>query len=242
MKRVIIGTAVFCSMVLFITGAIIYVKQGTIETTNTKSSTAEANVNKNNQVVQNSPSENPDEDNKQGSSTIQTDSAEKEKEDALEKEYQVGYDLFAARKYKDAVNAESKLIQKEPGFYKAYDIKGIALCFSGNFQEGMKNIDKCLELKSDYGHGRYDKALAYELFHYYDKAIEWYQKSLEVENLVWSYYGIASIYGRYGDVQNSVKYLQQAINLNPDVREEARKEKDFNNVRNSKEFTALVGR
>ncbi|WP_415875492.1 tetratricopeptide repeat protein [Clostridium sp.] len=104
----------------------------------------------------------------------------------------------------------------------------------------MKNIDKALNINPNYGYGRFNKALAYELYGHYDEALSWYDKALEVEKYVWSYYGKASIYGRRGDVANTVKYLKIAIDMQESVKEEAKKEKDFDNVRNSKEFMELV--
>jgi len=73
-----------------------------------------------------------------------------------------------------------------------------------------------------------------------DKALEWYNKALEIEEYVWSYYGIASIYGRSGDVNNTMIYLNKAIKLDPGVKEVAKTEHDFQPVKNSKEFQNAV--
>lgn len=104
----------------------------------------------------------------------------------------------------------------------------------------MCEIDKALQIKQDYGYGRFNKALAYELYGHYDEALNWYDRALAVENYVWSYYGIASIYGRRGDVPNTVKYLKAAIDISAQVKNVAKEEEDFKNVRESKEFQALV--
>lgn len=158
----------------------------------------------------------------------------------LEDKYQQGYEAYSAEKYDEAIKIEDEVIKSDDQFYKAYTIKGIALCYSKQYTEGMKNIDKALEIKPDYGHALFNKALALELYGKYNEALEWYDKDLAVENFVWSYYGKAAIYGRKGDVANTVKYLKMAINLQENVKEEARKEKDFDNVRNSKEFKEAV--
>lgn len=174
----------------------------------------------------------------------ETQKAEQQKK--LEAKYQEGYEAFFSKKYRDAINIEDEVIKEDNKFYKAYNLKGIAQCYasyanSAGYDEGMKNIDKALELKPDYGYARFNKALAFELFGHYNEALDWYDKALEVENdYQWSYYGKASIYGRKGDVANSVKNLKLAIDLDPSVKEEAKKEQDFNNVRNSKEFQDLI--
>lgn len=158
----------------------------------------------------------------------------------LEEKYQQAFTAFHSNKYSTAINTADEIIKADNNFYKAYSIKGIALCYSNNYIEGMKNIDKALEIKSDYGYGLFNKALALELYAKYDDALVWYDKALSVENYIWSYYGKASIYGRKGDVPNVIKNLKTAIAMDSSVKDVAREEPDFNNVRNSKEFQQLL--
>jgi tetratricopeptide (TPR) repeat protein len=169
--------------------------------------------------------------------------AAKEKNIRLESKAQEGYDLFFDKKYDDAIAAEDAVIAEDPAFFKAYYIKGITQCYAGNYEGGSKNIDKALELNPDDYMARFNKALSLELYKHYDEALVWYQKALEVAKGQgeWSYYGIASIYGRRGNVADTVTYLKLAIDINPDIREEAKSESDFNPVKNSKEFKQLIG-
>ena len=162
------------------------------------------------------------------------------KQEELEKKWKLGYDEFFEKKYEKAIETEREVLKEDPNFYKAYAIEGIALAYNGDFEKGMQQIDKALELKPDYGYARFNKALANELYHHYDEAIKWYEKALEVEEFEWSYYGIASVYGRKGDVSNTVKYLKLAININKSIKEIAKDEEDFDKVRNSLEFKQLI--
>ncbi len=159
---------------------------------------------------------------------------------ALETQYKQAYNSFFSHRYAEAIKTANEIIKQDDEFYKAYNIKGIALAYSGQPQQAMENIDKALALNPEFGYARFNKALAYELSAQYNLALEWYHKDLEVENFVWSYYGISSIYGRRGDVSNTLKYLKQAIALDPGVKDFARDEKDFNPVKNSPEFQALI--
>lgn len=167
-------------------------------------------------------------------------SASQLKEKQLEDKCETGHQAFNNKKYSEAIKIENTVIAEDTNFYKAYNIKGIALSFSNNYQEGMKNIDKALSIKPDFGYARFNKALCYELYGHYDEAISWYHQSLDAEKFVWSYYGIASIYGRRGDVEETCKYLKIAIDMEPDVKATARVEEDFNNVKNSTKFQALL--
>lgn len=177
-----------------------------------------------------------------GSSKIDKQAGEeKDKENKeLEEIYEKAYKAFFDNKYAESINLANEVIKKDNKHYKAYNIKGIALAYNGSFEEGMKNINKALEISPNYGYALFNKALTYELYDKYDEALKWYDKNLEVENYIWSYYGKASIYGRKGDVKNTVKYLKIAIEMDKVVKEEASTERDFDNVRQSKEFQELV--
>lgn len=179
---------------------------------------------------------------KKDSSTIDKQAGEEEDKEnkELEQIYQKAYKAFFDNKYTESINLANEVIKKDNKHYKSYNIKGIALAYSGSFEEGMKNINKALEISPNYGYALFNKALTYELYDKYDEALKWYDKNLEVENYIWSYYGKASIYGRKGDVKNTVKYLKIAIEMDKVVKEEARVERDFDNVRQSKEFQELI--
>ncbi|MCA1076031.1 hypothetical protein K9O30_20370 [Clostridium bowmanii] len=165
----------------------------------------------------------------------------KQRQANLEKMWKIGYDEFFAKQYEKAIETEKKVIVEDPNFYKAYAVLGISLAYNGDFINGMKQIDESLKLKPDYGYATFNKALANELFGHYDEAIKWYKKDLELENFEWSYYGIASIYGRKGDRSNTIKYLTLAIDINPNIKNAAKGEEDFDNVRQSTEFKKLIG-
>jgi tetratricopeptide (TPR) repeat protein len=164
-----------------------------------------------------------------------------DKQKSMNDKYNQAHDAFFNKNYDLAIKLADELIAEDPNYYMAYNIKGITQCYGKDYENGMKNIDKALEIKPDFPYGRFNKALANELYGHYDEAIVWYNKALEVDkNNPWSYYGIASIYGRRGDVENTVRYLKQAIALYADIKAEAAKEVDFNPVKNSSEFKALI--
>lgn len=148
--------------------------------------------------------------------------------------------FFNEGNYEKAIEKANEIINQFPESYKAYNIRGIAKAYNGDFDEGMKDIDKALDLNPEFGYAKFNKALNYELYGEYDKALTWYDKALEVEDYVWSYYGKASIYGRRGDVENTIKYLKIAISMDSSVKDEAKTESDFDNVRDSKEFQDLI--
>jgi tetratricopeptide (TPR) repeat protein len=168
-----------------------------------------------------------------------------EKLKEIEDKYQKGYEAFMNKDYSGAISIENEVIASDNMNYKAYNVKGIAICYSNgnNFDEGMALIDKALELKPDYDYARFNKALANELFGHYEEALKCYDKALEVKSslwTVWNYYGKASIYGRVGDVKQTVENLKIAIGMDAGVKDFAAKEVDFEKVKGSKEFQDLI--
>lgn len=225
---------IFCILSL-IGGGMVYK-----EALNNNSSANKNIIEKQNSKTDNSPSPTiKGSDNSQGEKN-EIQKTQEEKNKKLEEKYDESAKAFSEKRYTDTINIANDIIKEDENFYKAYNIKGIALCYSGAYEEGMKNIDKSLQLKPDFGYARFNKALAYELNGNYDDSLSWYDKNLEIENNIWSYYGKASIYGRRGDVTNTVKYLKIAIDMSPEIKKFASEEADFNPIRNSKEFQDLI--
>lgn len=151
-------------------------------------------------------------------------------------------------KYNKVIKITSDVIEKYPDSKRAYTLRGRAYGFSSNIVAGNKDkaladLDKALEIDPQYGYGRFNKALIYELFGRYDDALAWYDKAIEVEpDYEWSHYGKASIYGRRGDLENTVINLKKAIELKPSAKDAAKEEHDFDNVRKYKEFQDLINK
>lgn len=159
------------------------------------------------------------------------------KEDEL---YNEAYTLFFSHQYADAIDKAQNIINEFSMSAKGYNIRGIAKAYNGDYDGAMSDINQALSIDNSYGYARFNKALTYELYGNFDEALKWYNKDLEVENYVWTYYGIASIYGRRGDIKNTITYLNKAIQIDSEVKEVAKTEHDFDPVKDSKEFKNLV--
>lgn len=164
----------------------------------------------------------------------------KKKKEELDKIYNNAYSSFFNKKYAETIELTTEIITRDSSYYMAYNLRGIAKAYNKDLDEGIKDIDRALELAPDYGYARFNKALAFELFGHYEESLIWYNKALEVEDYKWSYYGIASIYGRKGDVENTVRYLKKAVDKDSAIKEIAKEEADFNPVKNSPQFKELV--
>ena len=154
--------------------------------------------------------------------------------------YDEAYNLFFSHKYTESISKADLLINEFPSNAMGYNIRGIAKSYNGDFNSGIDDIDKALSIDNNYGYARFNKALTYELYGRMDDALEWYNKALDVEDYEWSYYGIASIYGRRGDIKNTMLYLNKSIQMDASIKEIAKEEHDFDPVKNSEEFKKAV--
>lgn len=155
--------------------------------------------------------------------------------------YDQGLKLYYQRQFPEALKLFNQALALDPLCYEALNAKGATLAFQGNYDQGLPLIQQALDLNPAFVYGHFNQGLANELAGRWDIAIAAYQKALQLDNRdTWSYYGIASIYGRQGNIDKVLEYLQPAITLDPDVKEVARDEKDFAPVQKNPRFQALV--
>lgn len=199
------------------------------------------NTSQNNKTIQDEEKNIKSKDTQEQLVSEQDESSLEENISAKENDlYNEAYKLFFSKEYEKSIIKADELINEFPNSYIGYNIRGIAKAYNGNFDGAMKDINKSLQINEDYGYAKFNKALTYELYGNMDEALKWYNKDLEGEEYVWSYYGIASIYGRKGDVSNTMIYLNKAIQMDEAVKDIAKTEHDFNLVIDSKEFQEAV--
>ncbi|RNC28833.1 MAG: Photosystem I assembly protein Ycf3 [Candidatus Dichloromethanomonas elyunquensis] len=154
--------------------------------------------------------------------------------------YEQGLKLYYQRNFSQALSLFDKALILDPNCYQALNGKGAAYAFQGRYSEGLNLIREALRIKPDFEYGCFNLGLANELAGNWTAAVSAYQTALSYDSRdAWAYYGIASIYGRQGNADQTVFYLKQAIAIEPDAKETAKTEHDFDPVRSSSKFQAL---
>lgn len=83
--------------------------------------------------------------------------------------------------------------------------------------------------------------ISYKEMKEYDEALKYLKRQLENQPDEPSpYYNIACIYANQGKTSEALQWLKKAIAAHPDFRQEAQKDRDFDKIRNAKEFIELV--
>lgn len=176
-----------------------------------------------------------------GGSKAAAEAAGPEAAKEAERLYDQGFQVYMSWKLDEAVKLFDRAIRTDPSCYKAYNGKGIVLCFKGNYKEGMALINKALEMKPDFAYANFNMALAYKLQKDFKQALVWFDKTISYDPKdTWSYFGIACIYAEWKDAGKTVEYLKKAVEIDPGVKEVARREKDLDPVRNDPAFKELI--
>ena len=175
---------------------------------------------------------------KQQADEKQAGEAKAEKAEEL---YEQGYQLYMEGSYDLALQYFDNAIKEYSDCYKAYNGKGIVLCFKGNFSEGMALINKALEICPDFPYSNFNMALAYKLKKDYASSLEWFDKTIALDPYnTWSYFGKACIYAEWGDADKALPELVKAIETDPGVKDIARHEPDLDPIRNDPRFAEMI--
>lgn len=109
--------------------------------------------------------------------------------------------------------------------YKYYLDNGIFDIQNERFQQGIENINKSLELKSDWEIPYFYRAVAYQALEDFDEAILDYTKTIQLnEKMTDAYYNRAKILLSRKDIENpdicrAVSDLEKALELDPNFLE-----------------------
>lgn len=83
--------------------------------------------------------------------------------------------------------------------------------------------------------------ISYKEMKNFDEAIKYLKRQLENNPEEPSpYYNIACVYAEQGKKSDSIEWLEKAIKAHPEFKSQAEKDKDFDKIRDSKEFKTLI--
>jgi tetratricopeptide (TPR) repeat protein len=149
---------------------------------------------------------------------------------------------YTSKDYTNAVKKCDAALSIDPLCYEAINIKGAARYYAtGDPQQGLPLINKCIELNPGYQYGYFNKALIYKGEKNWDMSIGLFNKVIELApDNAWAYYGISTIYADRNMVDLSLQYLKKAIEVDPSVKETAKVQSHYDRMRSNKDFQALV--
>lgn len=151
---------------------------------------------------------------------------------------------YNGQQYDEAISQADKAIAADANCFQAYNIKGAAYYYAnGNSvaQKALDLINQSLAINPSYAYGYFNKALVYKGLKQYDESVVDFQKNIALEpNNAWAYYGIATIYADTKQNGQALDYLQKAISCDASVKQTAKEQSHWDNLRSDKTFQSLV--
>jgi tetratricopeptide (TPR) repeat protein len=157
--------------------------------------------------------------------------------------WEKGNILLADRNYEAAIASYDQAVAHKPDFHEAWNNRGSALHNLNRFEEAIASYDQALAIKPDDHEVWNNRGMALVNLNRYEAAISSYDQALAIKpDDPSAFYNKACCYALQGNVERAIESLQHAIHLNPDqFRQLATTDTDFDPIRHSAQFQALLG-
>lgn len=154
-----------------------------------------------------------------------------------------GNKLLENRQYDAAIAAYDKAINLNPNLHQSWYNRGLCLAELHRFQQAITSYQKAIKLKSDFYQALDALGNSFYQLQQYADAINAYDKALQIEpNLANTWYNRACCRALQGHVELAIDSLKQAIDINSNLREQAKTDADFELMRNTVRFHLLIDR
>jgi tetratricopeptide (TPR) repeat protein len=145
--------------------------------------------------------------------------------------------------YTAAIADYNQAIKLKPDFAEAYYNRGLAYYYRSNYTAAIADYNQAIKLKPDFADTYNNRGIAYTRQGNYIVAIADYNQATKLKpDYADAYYNKACIYSLQREVKAAIENLQQAIRLDAKLRDAAKKDSDFDNIRQDRQFQALVGK
>jgi len=144
-------------------------------------------------------------------------------------------------KYYEAIDDYNKTIELNPEYAEAYFNRGAAYQKLGKYYEAIDDYNKAIVIDPKYADAYSNRGISYYQLGKYNDAIDDFSRAIELNPKKANVYFIRSwIYSLIGNKKKAIEDLSKAIKINPDLRNDAKTNTAFDNIRNAPEFKRLI--
>ena len=124
---------------------------------------------------------------------------------------------------------------------KDYFNRGLAKHVLGDNEGAIADYNEAIRLNLNYAEAYYNRGLAKSALGDKKGAIADYNETIRINpNFAIAYYNIACAYSLQNNLELALLNLQKAIQLSPELRQQAKTDKDFDNIRREARFQDLL--
>ncbi len=122
-----------------------------------------------------------------------------------------------------------------------YNNRGDSFYQTGKVQEGINDYSRAIELNPADPELYYFRGNGFLKLQRYQEAVQDYKKALQIKpDYDVALFNLACVYSLTGDAKSALYYLDKSIRVNPEFKDHAKKDQDFNPIRHLPEFIMLV--
>lgn len=174
-------------------------------------------------------------------SVISFDHALQIKPDYHQAWYNRGLVLRKLGRNEEAIASFDHASQIKPDYHEAWYNQGISLVNLGRYEEAIASYDHALQIEPDDYAAWNNRGVVLHILGRYEEAIASFQKSLAINpNNAGAYYNIARCHAQQNNLSFAIENLSQSIALDPELRELAKTDSDFDNIRDNPQFKTLL--
>jgi tetratricopeptide (TPR) repeat protein len=141
----------------------------------------------------------------------------------------------------EAIASYDKAIEFKPDKDEAWNNRGIALRKLGRLDEAIASYDKATEYKSDDPETWNNRGIALRKLGKIEAAISSHERAIQIQpQSSITIFNLARCHALQGNIDKSIDYLIRAIQLDPEYINLARRDDDFQLIRNDPRFIALL--
>jgi tetratricopeptide (TPR) repeat protein len=146
------------------------------------------------------------------------------------------------RNFDEAIRDYSRAIEVAPGFEAAYTNRGLANYYLGRYDQALQDFDRVIGMDNNTSRVYVYRGLANYNLGKYDQAVEDYNTAIKLDpKQAEAYYNLARIYSLKNNHEKALHDLDAAIKINQGYKKMAKKENDFDRIRELPEFIKLIG-
>ena len=148
---------------------------------------------------------------------------------------------YAFGKYNEAIVDFSNIMELQPKQAVFYNSRGYLYDEIGKHNEAIVDYGKAIELDPDLPYPYMHLGVHYNRLGKYNKAINHLNKAIELSPLYEdAYYVRACSYSMTSNIKRSIQDLKQAVKIKPTLRNDAKNDKYFDNIKDMAEFKRLI--
>lgn len=144
------------------------------------------------------------------------------------------------KKYEEALADYNRSLQIRPDDAQTINNRGATYAGMGKRKEALADYNRSLELY-EHPHTFYNRGVTYKYLKQYADALDDFNRSLELKpDDPDTFYELACLFSLWGKTNDALAYLEKAIRKDKKYREKAKRDKDFDNIRDAPRFKKLI--